>query len=357
VISNFYAHEHEHGLLGSARSYCDEGENPASFAGLSDLFEVCGDLFWEEDSERLVNFIVEHRNWRKVMDGGDDFFADPYENVWKDRCWFENSENLWYEFSENVKYRARFFDHPSYSRTDFLESLEPTFEALLTTSYPKIFYRARIIDSGSTKKKILSDPETELDKPPNKYAGYNRFSPAGISYIYLADSLETALVEIGVEVGNECAYGVFEIEDGLKIVDLKRRTLLENLDWFDDEFSSSEFCFLSNFTTEIALPIKENDKLIDYVPTQIVAEFIWSKGYDGFLYDSSLSKEGFNLVLFERGYKMKRFEESENIVTQSTCTVNMKIGSNLSNMLLYIIVSTLFVGATIIGLTTYYKNK
>jgi hypothetical protein len=91
-------------------------------------------------------------------------------------------------------------------------------------------------------------------------------------------------------------------------VDLRRKTLLENLDSFDENFSSSEFCFLSTFTADIARPVGKDDKLIDYVPTQIVSEFIWSKEFDGFLYDSSVDRNGFNLVLFEKGYDMTRFE-------------------------------------------------
>lgn len=88
---------------------------------------------------------------------------------------------------------------------------------------------------------------------------------------------------------------------------------MEHLDCFDEDFSSSQFCFLSTFTHNIAQPVKENDKFIDYVPTQIVSEFLWSKGYDGFLYDSSLSRSGYNLVVFENHYELKRFGTVETL--------------------------------------------
>jgi len=93
---------------------------------------------------------------------------------------------------------------------------------------------------------------------------------------------------------------------------LRKRSLLEHLDYFDEDFSSSTFCFLSAFTADIAQPITESDKLIDYVPTQIVSEFIWSEGYDGFLYDSSLYRSGYNLVIFEKKYELKRYGIVEN---------------------------------------------
>ena len=304
AILKLYTHEHVHGLYGSARSYVEGDEDPAEFAGLLDLFEVCGHLFEEEDNERLAKFIVEHRNWRKEAEGGDGFFDDPYENVWKENCWFENDENVWFEFSENVKYKARFFDHPSCDRTEFLDILVPLLEELVITEYPKSMYRVRIVRSEKEKKTVASDPRRQLDKPPNENSGYNRFSPAGISYLYLSDSLETALKETGASIGDECAYGTFALGEGSRILDLRRRSLLETMGWFENEdFSSRDFCFLANFTEDIARPVGNDDKLVDYVPTQIVAEFIWSKGYDGFLYDSSVS-DGYNLVLFEKGYSL-----------------------------------------------------
>lgn len=312
VILKFYTHEHEHGLYGSARSYCDDGEDPAVFAGLSNLNDVCYDLF-SDDSQRLADFIVSNRNWRYEADGGDTFFDSAYDEVWKGNCWFDQGESLWSDFSEKVKYTARFFDHASYSRTEFLESLVRMFDDLTTSRYPTIFHRARPIDSEETKERILSNPKKELDKPPQRYAGYNRFSPAGISYIYLADSLNTALVEIRSPVGQENAYAEFELPVGLRIINLRKRTLLKHLDCFDEEFSSSLFCFLSAFTHNIAQPIEESDKLIDYVPTQTVSEFIWSKGYDGFLYDSSLSWSGYNLVVFENRYELKRYGTVEKL--------------------------------------------
>lgn len=324
VILKFYSHEHVHGLYGSARGYCDDGEDPASIAGLSNLDDVCFDLF-EDDSNLLASFIVDNRNWRAEVDGGDSFFDSTYDDVWKEKCWFDMTENEWHDFSDNVKHTARFFDHSAYSRTDFLKSLLPIFEKLLIRTYSSTFYRARIVDSIQTKDKISLNPQEQLDKPINRIAGYNRFSPAGISYIYLADTIDTALVEVRSNVGQECAYGEFEVENDLKIIDLRKRNLLDHLNYFADDFSSSTFCFLSAFTRNIAQPITEHDKLIDYVPTQIVSEYLWSKGFDGFLYDSSLSRSGYNLVIFDKNYELKRYGFVENLSLSYRVTASVDI--------------------------------
>lgn len=36
-----------------------------------------------------------------------------------------------------------------------------------------------------------------------------------------------------------------------------------------------------------------------------MSEYIWSKGYDGFLFDSSVNINGTNIVLFEEKYQYK----------------------------------------------------
>jgi len=48
----------------------------------------------------------------------------------------------------------------------------------------------------------------------------------------------------------------------------------------------------------LSIPIRRDDTDIDYIPTQYVAEFIKSEGYDGILYKSSLSESGKNIVIF-----------------------------------------------------------
>ena len=42
---------------------------------------------------------------------------------------------------------------------------------------------------------------------------------------------------------------------------------------------------------------------MDYLPTQVLAEYIRSLGYDGFVFDSSKNKDGYNIVLFEEQMK------------------------------------------------------
>ena len=77
-----------------------------------------------------------------------------------------------------------------------------------------------------------------------------------------------------------------------------------------------------------SIPTSNTNFNSDYVPTQIIAEFIKSLGYDGIAYKSSLGN-GDNIVLFDLDmatikenniYKVKKvefsFESVENQYTQ-----------------------------------------
>jgi hypothetical protein len=47
-----------------------------------------------------------------------------------------------------------------------------------------------------------------------------------------------------------------------------------------------------------ATPVSKDDESRDYIPTQIIAELFKSEGYDGIVYKSLLSDDGYNLALF-----------------------------------------------------------
>lgn len=78
---------------------------------------------------------------------------------------------------------------------------------------------------------------------------------------------------------------------------------------FDEKNFNILLTDVYEFITDISKPINESDTLLEYVSTQIMAEYIWSQGYDGFIFDSSQNKGGENLVLFgdNPSYKSHKF--------------------------------------------------
>jgi hypothetical protein len=306
VIQNLYEHEAVHGLYGRATMFVrEDGDEPNDFAGCLSLQEVCEELFEDEDNQ-LAQIISSNVNIRNIKQGGNDYFSDIYSEVWKDKCWFEQDSLNWEEFSKKTKHSLRFFDTNYYSRINELQKLNRVFESLGNYSIEQEFlFRARGIKKHQ-KHDIKSNPLKELGQAPAKLAGHNRFSPSGISYIYLAFDKQTAMDEIYENNKKLYALGKFELKEGLNILNLKKDNF-DNLakqytNPFDDSYDSYFHCSiqaLTFFIKEIQKPISDNDKVLEYLPTQILAEYIRLQGFDGFIFNSSKNNNGVNIVVFE----------------------------------------------------------
>lgn len=305
IIRRFYEHEWQHGLVGSAEMMArPEGDDISLFLpGLKSLKEICFELFQiDYDEEKFFELLRDYET-----DGESEFDQDPDEETWLNiGCDWDGTDDIlldWDTFCHNVKHLARFFDHEGYNRTDELKKLRNTFSTLLKRQ-SSVLFRARKIDRPETVSEIENNPDKELGMAPPKLAGHNRFSPNGISYVYLSGDKQTALREIRIN-GND-AYGVgrFQIEN-LNLVDLRKETMKSILsNPFSEQYTSELICsskYINNFIRDITTEVHEDDKFLDYIPTQIVSEYIWSLGYDGFIFDSSLC-DGDNYVLFRDNY-------------------------------------------------------
>ncbi|RXI44354.1 hypothetical protein CRU99_05225 [Malaciobacter mytili] len=318
IINELYVHENTHGMGYSARSYVEDGEDPFEFAGLSDLYDVCESLF---DDSKLADFIIDNKPYVDIPGGEEDLFESPYYSVWKYRCFFERDDqdeyglSNWEVFCKNVKHKARYFDHEQFSVTETLRNFNEFFEQIVVDDLEKELFRARKIYSNKDKTDINTNPSKELGKVPIEFAKNNRFSPIGISYGYFSFDNQTVLKETRCNLNDEVAIGKFELNDGLKIIDFRRDTMKkEFLDYFSDNFNGKFYCIdhiINEFILEISRPISDDNQLLEYIPTQIMSEYIWSKGYDGFLFDSSVNSGGTNLVLFEEKYQFIEFKRSK----------------------------------------------
>ena len=298
IILKLYSHEYEHGLVGSASMMMEKGDNIDMFLPMTkSLSDICYELF-DIDDEIFYNLLAQkHKD-------DCDYFNNQDDEVWINMgCDWADEHRIktnWEKFSETVKYKTRFFDNKSYSRVNELSHLNSIFETL-TSIFDTEIYRARECNLSETHDKIKENPSSQLGKAPSEYAGYNRFSPAGISYVYLADKDNIAIKEIRARDRDKVAVGKFEISN-LELIDLRKETLESIIkNPFSESFSAEIFCnvkLLQNFVEDISQEVNESDKLIDYIPTQILAEYIRSLGYEGFIFDSSLC-DGYNYLLFD----------------------------------------------------------
>jgi hypothetical protein len=141
-----------------------------------------------------------------------------------------------------------------------------------------------------------------MGAPPRRAVGHGRANPAGIPYLYLGSTPETALSETRPHTGEKASVAEFTIPANLTLLDLRNpRELVSPFEIGDEDqigMLRSDIDFLERLGQELTRPILPQGALIDYVPSQYLCEFIKKCGYAGVIYRSSVS-EGINLALFD----------------------------------------------------------
>ena len=204
--------------------------------------------------------------------------------------------SIWNSFKNEIKYENRF--HIKKSNLIDLEQLKLFFmdEGEAFIKYIKkgrCFYRCRI----STKEGYKND---KMWNPPKEHATSGRANPKGISYLYLGNSIETTLYETRASLFDYVSVGKFELKEDIKILDL-RNPDYDIIPWSENDIIEPYIIyssFIKTLQAEISLPIRKQDKELDYIPTQYISEYIKSLGFDGVEYQSSLDKDGYNLAIF-----------------------------------------------------------
>ncbi|MEE9165637.1 MAG: RES domain-containing protein [Nitrospinota bacterium] len=230
----------------------------------------------------------------------------------------------WENFCGVVKNQQRFTtfllsgEHDRYDNRkpgNFLFNLAEHFMPSLISILPPgtIIFRARIEKTDRRFRHI------DLTSPLTGDSKNSRMSPAGISFFYGAMDPETCIHEVRPDVGENVVVAKFEIIQNLLILDLSteiesRKSIFDT----DYVFSYEEYFkpFLFHFAKDISRPIRKTDNEIEYVPTQVFAEFIKTVNFkdhffypdekgeeldvllNGILFKSSIKKGGKNLVLF-----------------------------------------------------------
>jgi hypothetical protein len=194
----------------------------------------------------------------------------------------------WSDLVDLVKFRSRFFfstqvrerHEPGQreSAVDILEDIMGSADSagLFTTfSRGTILWRAR---ASATPKAF--DSAGSLGTPPPEVAlTSNRMSPAGIPAFYGAEDLDTAIEEIRAvpspESDNHWSAGEFTLNNDCVLLDLATNPDPPSI--FDPERRALRrpLYFLADFAADVSKPLgAPGREHIDYVPTQVVAEFI-----------------------------------------------------------------------------------
>jgi hypothetical protein len=95
------------------------------------------------------------------------------------------------------------------------------------------------------------------------------------------------------------------LKTDITVVDLRAITeispFIEGLDYLDHAINKN---YLEKLNNEMSKPLRRSDSVLDYVPTQYIADFIKSiehngkQEYAGIEYNSTTNPGGYNLAIF-----------------------------------------------------------
>jgi hypothetical protein len=207
------------------------------------------------------------------------------------------------DFQREVKLENRFIHSPLVS--EFLANIKRTLPPReRSLARGNILYRGQI---GHDEQELEGGPEikgytaTRMKPIPNK-GKEGRGNPKGITYLYLSNDENTALAELRPHLGQYLSSAQFEIQKDLRLVDCysvphhySHAGCIFNPPVSQEEISNAVWSMINEAFTK---PVNNADDVSDYVPTQILAEYFKSQGYDGICFKSSMGL-GHNFILFQ----------------------------------------------------------
>ena len=241
------------------------------------------------------------------------------------------ARKLWYTFKDAIFYENRFF-----VRHQLLDILSRYMEKNTLNIKPgQIFYRARIIDdscindhmfykcySASEGEKLdvkyvgKANPFKGLTKeasfvpPKSVKVSAGRANPKYVKYLYVTENPTTAIFEVRPFIYDAVNIAKVQVNEPLKVANIA-----VNLNLSNDKDTTVEMYVMGMIQGAFSKPTNNTD---DYIPTQIIAEYIKSLGYDGIRFNSSIHSGGVNLTIFN-------YEKCEAISSQDFRIENIKL--------------------------------
>ncbi len=266
---------------------------------------------WTDDSvaEKLAQDLVMDSgpDSRDIAQGADDWLGGDALLVLRNKFFGPQDTGFhegWHGLKERLQ-RARFFDCPSHgeSRAEILRPVLDLIEqATITLDAGTSLWRARrIYDDRPPPVGELK--ATEIGPAPPRLTNGKRMSPPGISYMYLASDGDTACAEVAWEhVDSRVWLGEFNLRSELKILDLTGKTAAYAGSIFSPTYDHSLRWapqIMHGFANEISKPIEGTQEELEYVPTQVLSEYVrLFAGVNGIAYKSAKRATAVNYVLF-----------------------------------------------------------
>lgn len=271
---------------------------------ISDIVAPILDAYNEstDDNASSLAFYLK-RDWSHLKNVSDETATKildaifPELNIPKKRYTSKQSQSerlkLWDDFQNELKHTNRFFPKIKIIEERELQGL---LEFLILKSSLTNFYRARICNSNN-----IFLP-AEMGRPPINKAKGGRANPVGISYLYTASDVDTAIAEVRPSVGDKVSVAEFSSVKELILLDLRnpRETISPFEIGDEDQIIQilNEMSFLIKLGEQLSKPILPKEVELEYLASQYLSEMIKHFGYDGVVYKSSVGK-GFNIAFFD----------------------------------------------------------
>lgn len=329
-ITNFIKKNYKDG-------YCDYCEKDLKVVAFEDLMEFIMDSisnFYEDAgnfmgyNSREGGYLGEIYTPDELVQEQIELSAEPFEviedviNSIEDIAWAQpdlyydnikdDLEYQWRYFKEIIKHKSRYlFSSGDQNQNKAFHILQEVGKLISTLNIIKIipkgtkFYRCR---QHNFKTKILEFKD--ISAPPNQKAVYpNRFSPSGISMFYSAFDIDTAILETISREDKSREYitiAEFETLENEIVVDFNKLPTIPSIFGIKDKKKYYLTLFLYSFVRDMTKEIiKDGKEHTEYVPTQVVTEFlryIFNKNrknkISGIVYPSSQNKNHKSSIFF-----------------------------------------------------------
>ncbi len=225
----------------------------------------------------------------------------------------------WREFERSLQTEARYlnsqgkvildevFNGISSYKDNSGNSVIETWDATDDTA---MLYRARVFQNQQDLEEALKRPDLHIGPPPFHLANAGRMNAHGIAVFYGATHEDVATSEVQPPVGSRVIIGKFTPQKDLRLLNIKRlKDIPVTESIFDSKHRSQleRVNFLETLSGMIAKPVMPDDEPMEYLVTQVVAEYLGSHDdlkLDGLRYPSIQNpSNGDNVVLF---YKSSR---------------------------------------------------
>ncbi|WP_417493165.1 RES family NAD+ phosphorylase [Maricaulis sp.] len=294
------------------------------------VWAITNSAEFPEAAARDIHAILEDRfdDFEAAKMGEETEFAEDsyYEERGPD---IRNWRETWDAFEHSLKTNTRFFnqvwaEYLSELFADLAELNTSQGDAVIFSVGPEEpiseLYRARVFQAEDELQEALGRPDLHLGPPPSRLARAGRMNAWGISMFYGATTEELAQTEVRPPVGAYVVIGRFKLTRTLRLLDL---TALKRIDrsgsFYDPDYAHQveRAAFFAELCERMSRPVMPNDEVLDYLPTQVVADFLASTSapaLDGIIYPSAQGDtDARNVALFHKASRCGLWKISEGV--------------------------------------------